>query len=110
MTIRQKFYDVAAQRERHLDDARAALDKDDMEAYAAAMDAAKALNPELEKLQADVLEEERYKDLYAPGQPGQTQQKAQEAQDAEDIDLEQFRGMSAEEINRQWDRLLERIG
>lgn len=110
MTIRQKFYDVAAQRERHLDDARAALDKGDQEAYDAAMSAAKALNPEMEKLQADALEEERYKDLYAPGKPGVTREQAQEAQDAEDVDLAQFRGMTAEEINRRWDKLLERIG
>lgn len=108
-SIRQRLYDLKAQREGYVQAAEKALEADNQEEYRANMDKAKGLNERLDELQADLTEAERYDSLTVPGQPGQTgAQGTQGAQGGAFKTVDDLKGMTPEEINRQWAALLAR--
>lgn len=98
--IRQKLYDLMAQRADLINAAEAALTADNQEEYRANMDAAKALNSQLDALQGDLAEAERYDKLYPPC-PTEEQGAAPQA-----LTVDNLKGLSAEEINKRWKQML----
>ena len=97
MSIRQKLYDLKAKRAGYISAAEAALEADNQEEYRTNMDAAKALNGQLDALQADLEEAERYDKLVPAGGKAPEEQKA--------MTVEDLRGLSAKEINERWSKL-----
>ena len=66
MSIRREYNDLLGQRARHLAAAEAALKEGDRAGYQSAMDAATALNPQIEDKGALLAEQDRYARLHAP--------------------------------------------
>lgn len=98
-SIRQKLYDLKAQRAKFISAAEMALEDGNQEEYRANMDSAKALNEKLDELQADLTEAERYDNLVPPGGQGPNGQSGPAGKVKTVDDL---KGMSAAEINKHW--------
>lgn len=105
-SIRQKLYDLKAQREKFITAAEMALEADNQDEYRANIDQAKALNEKLDELQADLVEAERYDKLTPPG--SMLQAGAKPPQTAAFKTVDDLKGMTTEEINAHWAELLAR--
>lgn len=102
-TIRQTIYNTKASRDKLLAAAGEALAQGDMDKYQEHLDAAKALNPTLDRLTADLAEFERYDQLATPGATPGTHAAATQTKP---FDVQALKGLSPEEINRQWNEAL----